>query len=172
MSESIKKLSSFLTFAFFCSQFLYMFSNSNVGKLLAISGAKFLKSLNMSPKITVSGIIFLTGILNILITSASSKWAVLAPILVSMLMEVGISPELTQASFGISDSAINLITPMFTFYPLIISYCKKTGIDTLSSIMIPYTIDLLLVLMIMFYIFWALNIPIGFDSGYVYPTIR
>ena len=130
----------------------------------------------MSPKITIVGITLLTAILNLLITSALSKWAILAPIFVPMLMAVGISPELTQAAFRVSDSAINVVTPMFAFYPLIISYCqkycKKTGVGTLSSMMLPFSIGLLVVLMIMLYIFWALNIPIGFNSGYVYPPVN
>ena len=176
MAGSVKNLASFLTFSFFCAQFLYVFGNSNVGTLIAISGAEFLKSLNMSPQITIAGITLLTAILNLLITSASSKWAILAPIFVPMLMAVGISPELTQAAFRVSDSAINVVTPMFAFYPLIISYCqkycKKTGVGTLSSMMLPFSIGLLVVLMIMLYIFWALNIPIGFNSGYVYPPVN
>ncbi|MDO7021064.1 AbgT family transporter [Brachyspira innocens] len=176
MAGSVKNLASFLTFSFFCAQFLYVFGNSNVGTLIAISGAEFLKSLNMAPQITIAGITLLTAILNLLITSASSKWAILAPIFVPMLMAVGISPELTQAAFRVSDSAINVVTPMFAFYPLIISYCqkycKKTGVGTLSSMMLPFSIGLLVVLMIMLYIFWALNIPIGFNSGYVYPPVN
>ena len=91
-------------------------------------------------------------------------------------MAVGISPELTQAAFRVSDSAINVVTPMFAFYPLIISYCQKycnkTGVGTLSSMMLPYSIGLLIALMIMLYIFWGLNIPIGFNSGYVYPPVH
>ena len=176
MADSIKNLASFLTFAFFCSQFLYMFGTSNIGTLMAVSGAEFLKSLNMPPQITIAGIILLTGVLDILISSASSKWAIMAPVLVPMLMAVGISPELTQASYRVSDSAMNIVTPMFSFYPLIISYCqkycKKTGVGTLSSMMIPYSIGIFIALLIMLYGFWALNIPIGFNSGYVYPPVH
>jgi len=173
MSSSVKTLASFVTFSFFCAQFLYVFGNSNVGTLIAISGADFLRSLNMAPQITVFGIIMLTACLNLIITSASSKWAILAPIFVPMLMAVGISPELTQAAFRVSDSSINVVTPMFAFYPLIISYCqkycKKTGVGTLSSMMLPYSIGLLIVLLIMLYLFWGFNIPLGFESGYTYP---
>lgn len=176
MAGSVKTLASFITFSFFCAQFLYVFGNSNVGTLLAVSGADFLRSLHMPSQITVFGIIMFTACLNLLITSASSKWAILAPIFVPMLMAVGISPELTQAAFRVSDSAINVVTPMFAFYPLIISYCqkycKKTGVGTLSSMMLPYSIGLLIILMIMLYIYWGLNIPLGFDSGYVYPPVR
>ena len=70
------------------------------------------------------GIIIFVAMLNLIITSASAKWAILAPIFVPMLMAVGIAPELTQVAFRVSDSAVNVVTPMFA-YPLIILYCQK-----------------------------------------------
>lgn len=113
------------------------------------------------------------AILNLLITSASAKWSILAPIFVPMLMSVGIAPELTQVAFRISDSAVNVCTPMFAFYPLIIIYCqkyyKKTGVGTLSSLMLPYTIALLVTLTVLLYVFWFLGIPLGFQGAYIYP---
>ncbi len=172
MENITKSLVSFIVFGFFCAQFLYCFSKSNIGSLIAISGAEFLKAINLPSGVTVFGVIFLTAMLNIIITSASSKWAILAPVLVPMLMAVGLSPELTQAAFRISDSAVNVSTPMFAFYPLIISYMQRyssqSGIGTLVSMMLPYTIGLLIVLTVMLYVFWGLNIPLGFDSGYSY----
>ncbi len=172
MEKITHSLVSFIVFGFFCAQFLYCFGTSNLGSLIAISGAEGLKALNMPGQVTVFGVIMLTACLNMIITSATSKWAILAPVLVPMLMAVGISPELTQAAFRISDSAVNVATPMFAFYPLILSYMQnyssKAGIGTLVSMMFPYTIALLFSLMAMLYIFWGLNIPLGFNSGYTY----
>lgn len=173
MEDITKTLVQFLVFAFFCAQFLYAFGKSNIGSLIAVSGAEFLKSLNMPPQITIFGIIVLTAFLNLIVTSASSKWAILAPIFVPMLMAVGIAPELTQAAFRISDSAVNVVTPMFAFYPLIILYCQKyvknSGIGTLSSLMLPYCIGLLIGLSVLLYVMWWLNIPLGFQADYLYP---
>lgn len=173
MIKVVKILSGFLVFSFFCAQFLYIFARSNLGTLIAISGADFLKSMHTPPEVTILGIIILTSCLNIIITSASSKWAILAPIFVPMLMAVGIAPELTQASFRLSDAAMNVSTPMFVFYPLIIGYCrmycKETGVGTLSSMMIPYTIGLLASSTIMLYVFWSFGLPLGLDSSYTYP---
>lgn len=135
MEKITKSLIPFIVFAFFCAQFLYVFSHSHIGTLIAIGGAEFLKALHLPSVVTIFGVIILTSMLNVLITSASSKWAILAPIFVPMLMSVGISPELTQAAYRIS-SAVNVSTPMFAFYPLIIAYCqqycKNTGVGTLS----------------------------------------
>ena len=37
--------------------------------------------------------------------------------------------------------------------------------------MLPYTITLLITLTIMLYVFWWLNIPLGFQAAYVYPRV-
>ena len=175
MEEITKTLIQLIVFYFFAAQFMYAFGASNIGALIAISGAEFLKSLALPPQVTIFGIILFVGALNLIITSASAKWAILAPIFVPMLMAVGIAPELTQAAFRVSDSAVNVCTPMFAFYPLIIVYCQKyyknTGVGTLSSLMLPYTITLLVTLTIMLYVFWWLNIPLGFQADYVYPRV-
>ena len=175
MEEITKTLIQLIVFYFFAAQFMYAFGASNIGALIAIAGAEFLKSLALPPQVTIFGIILFVGALNLIITSASAKWAILAPIFVPMLMAVGIAPELTQAAFRVSDSAVNVCTPMFAFYPLIIVYCQKyyknTGVGTLSSLMLPYTITLLITLTIMLYVFWWLNIPLGFQADYVYPRV-
>lgn len=108
MENITASLISFIVFAFFCAQFLYCFGKSNIGSLIALSGAEALKAINLPGQVTILGVILLTACLNLIITSASSKWAILAPVLVPMLMAVGLSPELTQAAFRISDSAVNV----------------------------------------------------------------
>lgn len=176
MEEITKSLIPFIVFAFFAAQFLYSFDHSNIGKLIALAGADALTTLNIPSELTIFFVIILVGIVNILITSATSKWAIMAPVLVPMLMAVGISPELTQAAFRISDSAVNVSTPMFPFYPLIIMYCcryySKTGVGTLCSMMLPYTVGLFIVLTATLYLFWGLNIPLGFESSYTIPVIN
>ncbi len=176
MESIMKMLLGFMVFAFFAAQFLYVFGKSNIGTLMAISGAEFLKNLGMPSAISLGGVILFTACLNLLITSATSKWAILSTIFVPMLMMLGISPELTQAAFRVSDSAVNVCTPMFPFYPLLIMYCQKycknTGVGTMSSMMLPYTFALLIVLTAVLYIYWGLGLPIGFDSGYVYPPVK
>lgn len=83
-----------------------------------------------------------------------------------MLMMLGISPELTQAAFRVSDSAVNVSTPLFPFYPLLIMYCQKyakaAGVGTLCSMMLPYTLALLLVLTVVLYAYWGIGVPLGF----------
>ncbi|RKS87574.1 aminobenzoyl-glutamate transport protein [Orbus hercynius] len=173
MENITKSLISFIVFCFIAAQFLYSFGHSNIGTLISIAGADLLRSLSMPAWLTIIGMILLSSCINLIITSATSKWAIMAPVMVPMLMAVGLSPELTQASFRIS-AAVNISTPMFPFYPLILSYChkycSKAGVGTLCSMMIPFSIGIWLVLVATLFIYWGFEIPIGFDSSYTYSV--
>jgi aminobenzoyl-glutamate transport protein len=173
MSKSMATMSYYLVMAFFAAQFTYVFRESNVGALLALKGAGLLQSWHLPGQMTIIGIIIITALVNLLIGSASAKWALLGPIFVPMLMQVGLSPELTQAAYRIADSSANIITPLLPYFPLIVVYCqryvKSTGIGTLVSMMLPYSIGFLVAWTIFLMLYWALGLPLGLQATYRYP---
>lgn len=172
MNTSFKGLVSFLVLVFFASQFVAWFKWSNLGLLVAVKGAALLQSLDLGLIPLVILFITLSGFINMFMGSASAKWAIMGPIFVPMFMLLGYSPELSQAVFRIGDSVTNVISPMMSFFALIIVYYQKyepkAGIGTLMATMLPYTIS--------FYIAWTLlmivwiyfNIPLGPESGLYY----
>jgi len=172
MSKTMNTMAYYLVMAFFCALFINAFGRSNLGILLAVSGADFLRDLGLSGQMTIVGIIILTAFVNLLVGSASAKWGLIGPVFVPMLMAVGISPELTQAAYRIGDSSSNIVTPLMPYFPLVVVFCqryvKKTGIGTLVSIMLPYSIALLIVWSIFLLIYWGLGLPLGFQAPYSY----
>lgn len=174
MSESMRGMGYYIVMAFFCAIFINAFGTSNLGALLAIKGALFLKGLNLSGPVTITGIIFLTGFVNLFVGSSSAKWALLAPIFVPMLMQLGYSPELTQAAYRVGDSSTNIITPLMPYFPLVVVFCQKyvksTGIGTLVSVMIPFSIVFLILWTMFLVLFWVFGIPLGLQAGYTYPV--
>jgi aminobenzoyl-glutamate transport protein len=173
MSKAMGTMSYYIVLAFFAALFTFAFARSNVGALLALKGATFLQSLGMPAQITIVGIILVTTIINLLIGSASAKWALLAPIFVPMLMANGIAPELTQAAFRVGDSSTNIITPLMPYFPLIVVFCqryvKNAGIGTLASMMLPYSLAFLVAWTLFLLGYWALGLPLGLQSAYTYP---
>lgn len=173
MSKSMSTMGYYLVMAFFAALFIYSFGESNVGVLIAIKGANFLKGLGMPGQVTIIGIILLSAGVNLLVGSASAKWALLAPIFVPMLMQLGLSPELTQAAYRVGDSTTNIITPLMPYFPLVVvfaqRYVKNTGIGTLVSVMLPYSVVFLVSWTIFLVAYWMLGIPLGLQAGYVYP---
>ena len=136
-------------------------------------GADSLKFLGLSGGVTIVGIIILTAGVNLLVGSASGKWALLAPIFVPILMQVGLSPELTQAAYRIGDSTTNIITPLMPYFPLVVAFSqrwvKSTGIGTITSLMVPYSFSLLGTWTLFLLIYWGLGIPLGLSAMYTYP---
>jgi aminobenzoyl-glutamate transport protein len=172
MADTMGTMGYYIVLAFFASLFIAAFTQSNLGALLALKGAVWLQSLGLPPQVTIVGIVLLAGTVNLLIGSASAKWALLAPIFVPMLMQLGISPELTQAAYRIGDSCTNIVTPLLPYFPLVVVFCqryvKTTGIGTLVSLMLPYSLVFLVVWVALLLGFWALGLPLGLQAGYGY----
>lgn len=173
MTKAMSTISYYLVMAFFAAQFTAAFAHSNLGVLLAVKGASALAAMKLPPQITIVGIILLTTGVNLLIGSASAKWALLSPILVPMLMSLGLSPELTQAAYRVGDSSTNIITPLLPYFPLIVvyaqKYVRKTGIGTMISLMLPYSISFLVSWTVLLLVYWGLGLPLGLQAGYTWP---
>ncbi|RZQ57151.1 aminobenzoyl-glutamate transporter [Pseudidiomarina tainanensis] len=174
MSKSMEDMAYYMVMAFFCALFIKAFGDSNLGTLISIKGAQFLSSLQLSGGVTMVGIIILVAFINLFIGSASAKWALISPIFVPMLMQLGYSPDLTQAAYRVGDSISNIITPLLPYFPLVVLYCqryvKSTGIGSLVAMMLPFTLTLLVVWSAFLIIYWMIGIPLGFQANYVYPA--
>ena len=174
MSKAMSGMGYYIVLAFFCAQFIYAFNESNLGALLAVQGASWLKSMGFPTGVTVVAIILLTTTVNLLIGSASAKWALLSAILVPMLMELGVGPDFTQAAYRVGDSSTNIITPLMPYFPLIVVFCrryvKQSGIGTLVALMLPYSVSILVLWTGYILAYWALGIPLGLGSSYTYPN--
>jgi aminobenzoyl-glutamate transport protein len=172
MTGAMHNMAYYLVIMFFIAQFLFAFSQSNLGILLALKGAALLKGMGLPAALTITGVVLLTGVLNLFIGSASAKWALLAPILVPMLMELGISPDLAQAAYRVGDSTTNIITPLMPYFPLVVVYCqrymKDSGIGTVTALMLPYSVVFITLWCAFLLLYWALGLPLGLQSSYLY----
>src|SRR5690606_29799902 len=159
MSSAMRTMGYYIVMAFFAAQFTAAFGQSNLGALVALKGAALLQALQTPGQVTIVGIILLPASVNLLIGSASAKWALLAPIFVPMLMQVGLSPELTQAAYRVGDSTTNIITPLMPYFPLVVVFAQRyhrgTGIGTIASMMLPYSVTFLVVWTLFLLVYWG-----------------
>lgn len=173
MVGSFKTLAAFLVLVFFAAQFVAYFRWSNLGLVIAIKGAAFLQSIDIGMVPLLVLFVILSGFINLFMGSASAKWAILGPVFIPMFMLLGYSPELSQAVFRIGDSVTNIISPMMSFFALIIVYFEKyepkSGIGTLISTMLPYTVLLFIGWTLLLIVWTLLNLPLGPGAGIYYP---
>lgn len=165
MTQAMKNMGGYLVLAFFASQFVNYFSYTKLGTILSVNGADLLKSIGFVGLPLILAFIVISAFLNLFIGSASAKWAIMAPVFVPMMMKLGLSPELTQIAYRIGDSTTNIITPLMSYFAMIVvfaqKYDKKSGLGTLISTMLPYSIVFLIGWSILFSIWYFLGIPLG-----------
>ncbi|MBU6378659.1 MAG: AbgT family transporter, partial [Gammaproteobacteria bacterium] len=172
MTKAMSGMGYYIVMAFFCAQFIYAFGQSNLGALLALKGANALREAALPLGVTLAGIIVLTSLVNLLVGSASAKWALIGSIMVPMLMQLGVSPDLTQAAYRVGDSSTNIITPLLPYFPLIVVFCRRyvqgTGIGTLVALMLPYSVTFIVCWTAFLLVFWGFEWPLGVGASYEY----
>lgn len=173
MTQAMSGMGYYIVMAFFASLFIAEFGRSNLGALFALQGAAWLQAAAMPATFTIVGLVLITGVINLFVGSASAKWALLAPIFVPMLMQLGISPDLTQAAYRVGDSSTNIITPLMPYFPLVVVFCQRyvrgTGIGTVVAMMLPYSVGFLVVWTGFLILYWSVGIPLGLEASYLYP---
>lgn len=171
MAKAMSTLGLYIVLVFFAAQFVAFFGWSNLGPIVAVKGSEFLIAINLTGPEVFIPFILMCCFVNLMLGSASAQWAITAPIFVPMLMLVGFSPEVIQAAYRIGDSTTNIITPMMSYFGLILAfatrYDKKLGIGTIISMMLPYTIFFIIGWIILFYT-WVFGF--GFAVGPDAPT--
>ena len=172
MGESMKALGLYIVLVFFAAQFVAYFKWTNIGVIFAIQGAGFLESLNIGVIPLMISFILLSATINMIMGSASAKWAIMGPIFIPMFMFMGYSPELSQVVFRIGDSITNIISPMMSFFALIIAYFqkydKKAGIGTIIANMLPYSVGFFIIWSILLIIWILFKLPLGPGAGLFY----
>lgn len=174
MAKSMSTLGLYIVIVFFAAQFVAFFGWSNLGQIVAVVGAEFLDDIGLTGPSVFIGFILISAFINLMLGSASAQWAVTAPIFVPMLMLTGYSPEVIQAAYRIGDSVTNIITPMMSYFGLILAfatrYDRNLGIGTVISMMLPYSIIFLICWIVLFFLWvFVLGLPVGPGAPTYFP---
>ncbi|MCF3651145.1 AbgT family transporter [Synoicihabitans lomoniglobus] len=170
MNDAMGTLGAYLVLAFFAAQFIAYFNWTNLGFIFAVKGANGLRALGLDewPIPMMIGLVFLAATINMIVGSASAKWALIAPIFVPMFMLLGFSPELVQAAYRVGDSVTNIITPLMAYFPLIITFARKydrdTGMGTIIATMLPYSVAFAIAWTILLIAWMLTGLPVGPSS--------
>ncbi|WP_032122938.1 AbgT family transporter [Clostridium amazonitimonense] len=172
MAKAMSSMGSYIVLVFVASQFVAYFNYSKLGTILAVKGATFLEAIGLKGIPLMLGFILVSAFINLFMGSASAKWAIMAPIFIPMFMRLGYSPEFTQVAYRIGDSTTNIISPLMSYFAVIVAFAEKyeedMGIGTLISTMIPYSMIFLVGWSILLIIWTLLGLPLGPGAGLYY----
>jgi aminobenzoyl-glutamate transport protein len=165
IEKALKGLGSLIFLFFILSQFVAYFNYSNLGVIMAMKMADFLKSANIGPFWLLIGFIVVVLFIDLFITGAIAKWAIFAPIFVPVLVKLGVAPEAVLSAYRVGDSPVNAITPLNAYFALVVTFAQKyekdAGVGTVVSLMLPYVFLMAVLWTILFAVWYWLGLPWG-----------
>jgi aminobenzoyl-glutamate transport protein len=169
MGKAMETLGTYLVLVFFAAQFVAFFNWTNLGLILAIEGAELLRALDLGTVPLVIAVVMIAALINLFVGSASAKWAIMAPVFIPMLMLLGYTPELTQAAYRVGDSVTNVVSPMMSYFALIVAFIQRyqpqAGIGTVVATMLPYSVTFFLCWTVLLLVWVLLDLPLGPGAG-------
>ncbi len=165
VTKTFASLSSLIFLLLIISQFIAFFNYSNMPRVIAVAMAGLLEQANIGPLPLLVGMILVICLLDLIIPGSMPKWAIFAPVFVPLFVQLGVAPQTVLAAYRIGDSPMNVITPLMVYFPFIVlvaqRYQKDAGIGTIISLMLPYTVVVLVLWIVLFVAWFLLGIPLG-----------
>lgn len=169
----LKSFSSLIVMIFFAAQFCLIFKETNIGVFIVASLTELLNNLQLTGILLIIFCFFIVIICTIFVPTASTKWAILSPVMVPMFMQSSFTPEFAQAVFRAADSSVKGLTPMFTYFVILVGFLqiynsKRKDVISLTdamSLMLPYSIVFSILWLLILIGFYIIGIPIGIGTG-------
>lgn len=173
MSYYLKDVASLLVLIFFAAQFCLIFKETNIGIFIVASLGELLSRLELSGLVLVIVTFMIVAVSTFFVPMASTKWAMLSSIIIPMFMESSMTPEFAEAVFRAADSSMKGLTPIFSYFVILIGFLhiynkRKNDVITITdamSLMIPYTIAFTIVWIVIILAFYIIGIPLGVSTG-------
>lgn len=173
MSYYLKGFASLLVLIFFAAQFVLIFKETNIGVFIVVSLSELISNLQLTGVTLIIFTFIIICICSIFVPSLSTKWAIMSPILVPMFMQSSFTPEFSQAVFRAADSATKGITPLFTYFVILLGFLqiynnKRRDVITLTDgmgLMLPYAIAFSIAWLLIILAFYIIGLPIGLTTS-------
>ena len=166
MEKAVIGLGGLLFLLFFISQFIALFTHTNMATIAAVKMGDALERAGLGPLPLLVGFVLVVTVLNLIITGIIPKWAIFAPVFVPLLMRLSVHPAAVLAAYRVGDSPTNAITPMMAYFPLIVGFAAKyqkgAGVGTVVAMMLPYVVVIQVTWMILLVVWQVLGLPWGF----------
>jgi len=165
VTKTFAGLASLVFLLLIISQFIALFNYSNMPNVIAVAMAGVLERANIGAVPLLIGFMLVIMLLDLIIPGSMPKWAIFAPVFVPLFVQLGVTPQTVLAAYRVGDSPMNVITPLMVYFPFIVlvaqRYQKDVGIGTIISLMLPYTVIVMVLWIIMFVVWFLLGIPLG-----------
>ncbi|WP_420110964.1 AbgT family transporter [Pseudactinotalea sp.] len=168
IAKTFGSLGGLLVMFLMIAQFIALFNWTNLPTVAAVEAAGLLEQAQVPALVLLVAFILVILLLDIILPGLIPKWAIFAPVFIPIFATLGVAPQTLLAAYRVGDSPMNVVTPLMVYLPFIVTiaqrYVKKSGLGTVISLMLPYTVVILLTWTVLFVAWFLLGIPWGPDA--------
>lgn len=171
LTKSFENTGYLFVLLFFSSIMLGLLEWSNIGSVIATNIVDFIGGLSFSG-VTLLFVIFISIILiSIVMPVTLTKWNLIAPIFVPVLMRANITPTFAQTLFAAGDAAGKLFSPIYLYLIIAIGFLYKhdssmnTSIFSTMKKMMPTILLLSLIYFVILVGWYLIGLPLGFNTS-------
>ncbi|WP_163870849.1 AbgT family transporter [Myxococcus eversor] len=165
MEKAVSGLGSLIFLLFIISQFIALFTYTNMATLAAVKMGDFLEDAGLGALPLLVGFVGVVAVLDLIMTGAIPKWAIFAPVFVPLLMRLNVDPEAVLAAYRVGDGPFNAISPLNAYFALIVTfaqkYQKEAGVGTIVALMLPYVVVVFIAWILLLVAWQVLGLPWG-----------
>ncbi|OYW52480.1 MAG: p-aminobenzoyl-glutamate transporter [Hyphomicrobium sp. 32-62-53] len=165
ITKTWSNLAGMIFLLFVIANFIAFFNWTNLATVMAVNLADFLQNVPIGATGYIILFVIVVALIDIILTGALAKWAILAPVFIPLFMRLGGDPNLVLAAYRVGDSPMNVVTPLNVYLAVMVGfaqkYVKDAGIGTIVALMLPYTMVLLGVWTLLLILWNLFGIPLG-----------
>jgi aminobenzoyl-glutamate transport protein len=165
VAKTFGSLGGLLVMFLMIAQFIAVFNWSNLPTVAAVEAAHLLEQASVPAIVLLLAFILVIVVLDFILPGLIPKWAIFAPIFVPIFATLGVAPQSLLAAYRVGDSPVNVLTPLMVYLPFMVTvaqrYQKKAGLGTIISLMLPYTVVVLVTWVALYVVWFLLGIPWG-----------
>jgi len=175
LGHSLDDIGKTIILIFMASVFINIFKKTNIGTVFTalLTNLVAASSFKGIPLIIITFIA--VSLSTLLLPNSTSKWSIMASTLVPILMNAGISPELSQLIFRFAECATYGLTPVMAYFIIYLGFIeqynqgsKPIPIFRALKYQIPYAVVTCVVLLLLVIIWYLVGLPLGINA---LPTI-
>jgi aminobenzoyl-glutamate transport protein len=165
ITQTFADLAGLLFLFFVIGQFVAYFTYTNLGTVLAVTLADWLKEANLNSITLLMAFIFIGLLLSIPVPNILPKWAIMAPVFIPLFLKLGVDADVVLAAYRVSDSPPNVINPLLPHFALVVGFARRwnpdAGVGTVVAMMLPYTAATMVAWTLLFFVWYTIGLPFG-----------
>jgi len=171
LGHSLDGIGKTLVLIFMASAFINVFKYTSIGNVMVAAFANLIKTSGFVGIPLIILLFVLVVISTIFLPSSISKWSILAPLVVPVFMNAGVSPEFTQVIFRFAEGVTMGLTPVLAYFVIYIAFLnhynadkKPVSITQAMKFQFPYALGTAIILLLIIIIWYIAGLPLGING--------